>query len=287
MVREVAGWRGAAKVDRAGWVPSQRDGLGTELCFRLMLRGGGRGSGGAGGLWRDIPAPRPLGAGSKARAKVASKMDRGPAPSSASLEVGTHGVPVMRTPGFEDDEFHSSIDEDVAINPKVLARRRRNRERRQRLKMQKGEAQAEARQNALEEAIRRLQEGSGVVAYFKTTSGKSKTPAVMTVARVDLTQAEVCVTTPKGRMQTVPVTWILAVRNTTHGATGTLNGSEEVGELRGSKTGQSNSTKSRWLDEGKFKQMLHRRRAKARQRRKQRHDRKRAEASLCRAQEKV
>lgn len=180
------------------------------------------------------------------------------------------------TQGFEDDVSEESEEESDTTNPKVIARRRRNRERRQRLLQHKREEQAAARQQDLDEAIRNLKPGAAVLAHFKTKTGQSKKPTFMSVAQdVNLDISQVAVQTESGRVQKVPFSWILAVRNTTSAVAGA--GDEDEGDVhmvdegkRGNEKGGKNVTRiGKWLDDEKFKDMLHRRRAKARLRRRQ------------------
>ena len=78
--------------------------------------------------------------------------------------------------------------------------------------------------------------------------------------RVDVARAEVDVLTPKGRQQTVPIDWIEAVRNASH-----TSGSKVAVAVGGNRTVSGrNATRVGWLDDAKFKELLHRRRAKAR-----------------------
>jgi len=93
----------------------------------MALRGG-LGGGGSGGLWRDMPPPRPLFSSRSAAESLAKKK------AARSAPTGAYGVPVQRPPGYEDDESQESDAADTVTNRRVLARRRRNRERRQRLR---------------------------------------------------------------------------------------------------------------------------------------------------------
>jgi hypothetical protein len=96
----------------------------VSRCTRMALRGG-RGGGGSGGLWRDMPPPRPLAPSRPAANSMVKKK---------KAATGAYGVPVQRPPGYEDDESQESDANDAVTNRRVLARRRRNRERRQRLR---------------------------------------------------------------------------------------------------------------------------------------------------------
>jgi hypothetical protein len=256
----------------------------------LVLRGGGRGGGGAGGLWRDMPAPRPVGARRVAK-KVAAASSVPPPPQSAT---GALGYPVQRAPGFENDASEEDGEGEESANPRVLARRRRNRERRQRLVQSKREREAQLRQEALQHAILGLQPGAAILAHFKSKSGQSKHPAILNVTGVHVAEAEVSVRTASGRAQTLPFSWIRAVRNCSaetgpHAGEGQsldgvrLDSGGDAGTA-GSE-GKEGEKKGKWLAEEKLKQILHRRRARARLRRRERHKRKTAEVRAQREQE--
>ena len=247
----------------------------------LALRGG-RGGGGAGGLWRDMPAPR-LGS-RRARKKLAAS-------PRAPNATGVFGLPVQRVPGFEDDVSEQSDGDADQTNPKVLARRRRNCERRQRLVQRKREEEAEQRQQALQKAILDLHRGSVVLAHFKTKSGQSKHPAILNVTSVNLTDAQVFVKTASGRAQVLPVSWILAVQNSS-AVTGSLASSDavsthsnEAGSAKAGSEKEAGDKKRNWIDEAKLKEIVHRRRRKARLRRKERHKRKRFELRMAEEQQ--
>ena len=176
-----AGWT-AALVHVSTGLPcnmGKRLGPGRGRLSCLQLRGGGRGGGGAGGLWRDMPAPRPIAQG-KARLQAGEAKDRARA-------RGPYGLPSQHAPGFEDtggpgDEEEEEEDGATA-NPRVLARRRRNRERRQRLIAHRREQEEQERKERLHSAVCQMTAGCGVIAYFRSKTGRSKAPAVMTAVR--------------------------------------------------------------------------------------------------------
>jgi hypothetical protein len=254
--------------------------------WRLALRGG-RGGGGAGGLWRDMPPPRKRSktAGVAVERAKAGGKEAKQTPASGPRKIGAHGLPVQLTPGFEDDASDKSEGECDTTNPRVLARRRRSRERRKRLSQhkheQKQEQEALRRQQQLEEAIQKLEAGSTVLAHFKSKTGQSKKPAIMSVAHLDLAQSQVSVKTSSGRVQAVPLSWILAVKNNTGGgeAVPQMSRGEGQGDSRpdqveneivgGGTVGKNVTMGKKWLDDKKFKEILHRRRARARLRRRQ------------------
>ena len=122
------GHRAAASERQAGVCMWLRQAESGSVCTCMALRGG-RGGGGSGGLWRDMPPPRPL---APSRPAADSRVKNKKAARSAP--TGAYGVPVQRPPGYEDDESQESDATDAVTNRRVLARRRRNRERRQRLR---------------------------------------------------------------------------------------------------------------------------------------------------------
>ena len=123
-----------------------------------------------------MPAPRPI-ANGKARLQAGEAKDRARA-------RGPYGLPSQHAPGFDDTTGPGDEEEEeedgATANPRVLARRRRNRERRQRLIAHRREQEEQERKETLHSAVCQMTAGCGVIAYFRSKTGRSKAPAVMT-----------------------------------------------------------------------------------------------------------